>query len=228
MRQQELLKILKSKGFERFTTFMALVGTSAAYIQAFKIFYLGCATAVSLSATAIGLSSSSCWLLYGISRRIQPLILSNIIGVIGGTLVIIGILYYSQLLGFLSFKFDFLPWNLQTTCKRSLKITTDKHPCYGLAIETLKKQKFLKLTVEHRQMRYLNKIIESDHRRIKRRISPMMGFKSLVSARRVIKGIKAMNMIVKRQACFFKKSIYDQIYFIHRIFHIYTPTLSTI
>ncbi len=95
MGQRNLLKLLKSKGFEKFTIFMALVGTSSAYIQAFKIFYLGCATAVSLFATIIGLSSSSCWLIYGIARRIQPLIISNIVGIIGGILVIIGILYYS-------------------------------------------------------------------------------------------------------------------------------------
>ncbi len=56
----------------------------------------------------------------------------------------------------------------------------------------------------------------------------MMGFKSLVSAKRVIKGIEAMNMIVKKQSCFFAKSIHDQIYFIHRIFNIYTPTMSKI
>ncbi len=112
--------------------------------------------------------------------------------------------------------------------ERPLKITTDKHPCYAPAIQALKKEKLLKSHVEHRQMRYLNNIIESDHRRIKRRTRPMMGFKSLVSARRVIKGIEAMNMIVKKQSCFFAKSIHDQIYFIHRIFNIYTPTISKI
>ncbi len=112
--------------------------------------------------------------------------------------------------------------------ERLLKITTDKHPCYAPAIQALKKEKLLKPHVEHRQTRYLNNIIESDHRRIKRRTRPMMGFKSLVSAKRVIKGIEAMNMIVKKQSCFFAKSIHDQIYFIHRIFNIYTRTMSKI
>lgn len=73
---------------------MALVGTSAAYVQAFKIISLKCATAVSLSACLIGLSSSCCWLLYGIAKEIKPLIISNIIGIIGAILVVLGILYY--------------------------------------------------------------------------------------------------------------------------------------
>lgn len=56
----------------------------------------------------------------------------------------------------------------------------------------------------------------------------MRGFKWLVSAKRVIKGIEAMNMIVKRQSCFFARSIDDQIYFIHRIFNIYILSMSKI
>lgn len=95
MSQFSLLKVLRSKGFESFTTFMAVVGTSAAYIQAFKIFSLGCATAVSLTATVIGFSASLCWLLYGMARHLKPLIISNIIGIIGGILVMIGILLYT-------------------------------------------------------------------------------------------------------------------------------------
>src|SRR5690606_27169075 len=112
--------------------------------------------------------------------------------------------------------------------KRPLKITTDKHPCYGPATQALKKEKLLKPHVEDRQARYLNNVIASDHRRIKRRTRPMRGFKSLGSAKRVIKGIEAMNMIVKKQSCFFADSIHDQIYFIYRIFNIHTPTLSKI
>lgn len=90
----DFFKIFRSKSFENFTTFMALVGTSAAYIQAYKIFSLESATAVSLSATLIGLSASLCWLLYGMARKIMPLIISNIIGIIGGILVVIGIFIY--------------------------------------------------------------------------------------------------------------------------------------
>ncbi|MGI4851823.1 MAG: PQ-loop domain-containing transporter [Janthinobacterium lividum] len=94
MSNYNLLKIFKSKGFENFTTFMALVGITAAYIQAYKIFSLKCATAVSLSAVLIGLASSICWFIYGLAQRIMPLIISNIMGITGAILVVIGILIY--------------------------------------------------------------------------------------------------------------------------------------
>ena len=50
-----------------------------------------------------------------------------------------------------------------------------------------------------RQSKYLNNIVEQDHRAIKRRTRPMMGFKSFWSARRIIAGIETMHMIKKGQ-----------------------------
>ena len=41
-----------------------------------------------------------------------------------------------------------------------------------------------------RQSRYLNNSIEQDHRAIKRRVRPMLGFKSMVSARVILCGIE--------------------------------------
>lgn len=46
-----------------------------------------------------------------------------------------------------------------------------------------------------RQSRYLNNLIEPDHRAIKRRTRPMLGFKSFLSARRLIAGIETMHII---------------------------------
>ncbi|RWD29387.1 MAG: IS6 family transposase [Mesorhizobium sp.] len=51
-----------------------------------------------------------------------------------------------------------------------------------------------------RQSRYLNNRIEQDHRRIKRRVRPMLGFKSLVSASDTLAGIEMLHMMRKRQA----------------------------
>ena len=45
----------------------------------------------------------------------------------------------------------------------------------------------------------LNNIIEQDHRFIKRRIRPMLGFKSFAAAASVLAGIKLVNMIRKGQ-----------------------------
>jgi len=50
-----------------------------------------------------------------------------------------------------------------------------------------------------RQCKYLNNIIEQDHRRIKRLTRPMLGFKNLYAAQRTLAGIEVMAMIKKGQ-----------------------------
>jgi transposase-like protein len=51
-----------------------------------------------------------------------------------------------------------------------------------------------------RQSRYLNNRIEQDHRVVKRRVRPMLGFKSVNSARAIIGGIEMIHMMRKGQA----------------------------
>ncbi len=51
-----------------------------------------------------------------------------------------------------------------------------------------------------RQSQYLNNRIEQDHRRIKRRIRSMLGFKSEATAAVVLRGIEMIHMMRKRQA----------------------------
>src|SRR4029453_12058952 len=53
--------------------------------------------------------------------------------------------------------------------------------------------------IELRQSKYLNNLVEQDHRAIKRRLRPMMGLKSFHSAARLIAGIETMHMIKKGQ-----------------------------
>ncbi|MBW4528832.1 MAG: DDE-type integrase/transposase/recombinase, partial [Phormidium tanganyikae FI6-MK23] len=48
-----------------------------------------------------------------------------------------------------------------------------------------------------RQSKYLNNVIEQDHRNIKRLTKPMMRFGSFKTARRTLSGIEAMSMIRK-------------------------------
>lgn len=58
-----------------------------------------------------------------------------------------------------------------------------------------------KLTpIRIRQSQYLNNRIEQDHRRIKRRVRPMLGFKSFASAIATLGGIELIHMMRKRQA----------------------------
>ena len=54
-------------------------------------------------------------------------------------------------------------------------------------------------TVEIRQVKYLNNILEQDHRFIKRITRPMMGFKAFHSAAATISGIETAHMIRKGQ-----------------------------
>ena len=51
-----------------------------------------------------------------------------------------------------------------------------------------------------RQSAYLNNRIEQDHRAIKRRVRPMLGFKSLATARVILGGIELAHMMRKGQA----------------------------
>jgi IS6 family transposase len=46
-----------------------------------------------------------------------------------------------------------------------------------------------------RQVKYLNNIVEQDHRRIKRQVRPGLGFGSLPTARRTLAGYEGMAMI---------------------------------
>ncbi len=51
------------------------------------------------------------------------------------------------------------------------------------------------IAIEMVRIKYLNNIVEQDHRTIKKRIRPMLGFKSFVSASASLEGIEVANMI---------------------------------
>jgi putative transposase len=53
--------------------------------------------------------------------------------------------------------------------------------------------------IKIRQSKYLNNVVEQDHRAIKRIVRPMLGFKSLRCARIILGGIELMHMISKGQ-----------------------------
>ena len=76
-------------------------------------------------------------------------------------------------------------------------VTVDKNAAYPPAIDELKKDEALPKTTETRQVKYLKNIVEQDHRFIKRRVKPGLGFSSFNTARRTLKGYEAMNMIRK-------------------------------
>ena len=99
-------------------------------------------------------------------------------------------------------------------------ITVDKNPAYPPAIDELKNDKILHKNVEIRQIKYLNNIIEQDHRSIKRIVNSMLGFQSFRSANKTLKGIEAMNMIKKRQVNDLNYSVLNEVKYINHWFGI--------
>ena len=53
--------------------------------------------------------------------------------------------------------------------------------------------------VKIRSCKYLNNIVEQDHRRIKTRVQPMLGFKKFYNARRVLIGVELLQKLYKGQ-----------------------------
>ncbi len=78
-------------------------------------------------------------------------------------------------------------------------INVDKNAAYPPAIDELTEDQSLPKTTELRRVKYLNNIVEQDHRFIKRLVKPGMGFGSFNTARRTLRGYEAMNMIRKGQ-----------------------------
>jgi transposase, IS6 family len=99
-------------------------------------------------------------------------------------------------------------------------ITVAKNPAYPMAIEELKNPKKMPVGIQLRRVKYLNNIVEQDHRFIKKRIRSMLGLKSFSTATSVISGIEAMHMIKKGQLISRDKSAQNQIEFIHELFGI--------
>jgi putative transposase len=77
------------------------------------------------------------------------------------------------------------------------KITIDKSGANTAAIASHNTEN--EADVEIRQVKYLNNIVEQDHRAIKRLVRPMLGFKTFRSAAITLTGIELMHMIRKGQ-----------------------------
>jgi IS6 family transposase len=98
-------------------------------------------------------------------------------------------------------------------------INVDKNAAYPPAIDDLKAEAQLAATTELRQVKYLNNLVEQDHRFIKRLTKPGMGFGSFNSARRTLRGMEAMNMLRKGQVTSVDKGdVRAQIEFVSQIF----------
>src|SRR5215813_8769867 len=94
-------------------------------------------------------------------------------------------------------------------------INVDGNPSYPKVIAELKKTSELGRRCRCRPIRYLNNIVEQDHRALKRRVRASQGFRSFRSATRTIQGIETMNMIRKGQVRWLPKgNIAGQVAFV--------------
>src|SRR4051812_22125799 len=98
-------------------------------------------------------------------------------------------------------------------------INVDKNAAYPAAIELLKREGTLPRRVRLRQCKYLNNVIEQDHRVSKKRVWLAKGYKAFASARRTLEGIETMHMIrkgrVRRVA---KKDVVAETRFVAQLF----------
>jgi putative transposase len=80
------------------------------------------------------------------------------------------------------------------------KITVDGYAATHSAIGELKKSKILPVNVMVRTSKYLNNLIEQDHRWVKQRVYPLLGFKRFDNAAVTISGIELAHKIKKGQS----------------------------
>jgi putative transposase len=76
-------------------------------------------------------------------------------------------------------------------------VTIDKSGANLAALHAMNAER--DTTIKIRQVKYLNNVVEQDHRAIKRIIRPMLGFKDFRCARVILSGIEIMHMIAKGQ-----------------------------
>jgi transposase, IS6 family len=100
-------------------------------------------------------------------------------------------------------------------------INVDKNRAYPAAIDELKKEGTIRRHCKLRQCKYLNNVVEQDHRNVKRRTWLAKGYGSVRTAWRTLRGIEAMDMIRKgrvRRAG--KGDVVAQVKFISKLFGI--------
>ena len=93
---------------------------------------------------------------------------------------------------------SFLRSTMKNACVPT-KITLDAYAASHRAVREMKEDGELPGRVKVRSSQYLNNLVEQDHRRVKQRIRPMLGFKRFDNAVVTISGIELAEKIKKGQ-----------------------------
>ncbi len=100
-------------------------------------------------------------------------------------------------------------------------INVDKNPAYPKAVAELKEAGLLGKDCQLRQVKYLNNMVEQDHRAIKRLVKIGQNFEDSATGWQVLRGYEAMYMVRKGQIKgIVKGDIKEQIHFINGLFGI--------
>ena len=100
-------------------------------------------------------------------------------------------------------------------------LNVDKNPAHPAAVRALKAEGTLPRGLRLRQCRYLNNVVEQDHRTVKKRMWLAKGYGSFRSAWRTLQGIEAMHMINKGRVRWLAKGdAVGQAYFVASLFGI--------
>jgi IS6 family transposase len=78
-------------------------------------------------------------------------------------------------------------------------ITVDQNSAYPPAFEALQQERLLPSSCLIMACKYLNNINEQDHRFVKRRVNPGLGYGAFATAQRTIQGYEAMHRLRKGQ-----------------------------
>ncbi len=78
-------------------------------------------------------------------------------------------------------------------------ISVDKNAAYPKAFSTSQAERIVPKDCTLRRVKYLNNVIEQDHRFIKKKVRASQCFKRFHTAERTLEGIEAMNMMRKGQ-----------------------------
>ena len=98
-------------------------------------------------------------------------------------------------------------------------INVDKNAAYPAAFQELQAEGVLPRHCHLRQCKFLNNVVEQDHRILKRRVKLAMGCGSFRTAWRTIQGIEIMHLLRKgRVRRVPKDDVVAQVRFIHKLF----------
>jgi hypothetical protein len=87
----------------------------------------------------------------------------------------------------------------ESHCIYPQPVGTRLNAAYPPAFKVIQQDGMLPPTCTLRQCKYLNNMVEQDHRSVKRRVNPGLGFGSFPTAQRTLQGYEVMPMIQRGQ-----------------------------